>query len=62
MHPLLPLGATITRSDLHTLLGGCLQGRISPSEITPAISLFTTPGAHDSQHDGWNWPALPLPG
>lgn len=53
MPPLLTPGATIARSELHALLGGRLQGRISPSKTTPVISLFTAPGAHDSQHDGW---------
>jgi hypothetical protein len=53
MLPLPRPGDTIARSQLHTLLGGRLQGRISPSRTAPVISLFTTPGAHDSQHDGW---------
>ncbi|MFD7341830.1 hypothetical protein ACFV98_38560 [Streptomyces violascens] len=50
--PLSP-GATISRSDLHQLVGGRPHGRISPSKTTPNICLFTSPGAHDSQHDGW---------
>ncbi|MFF4188401.1 hypothetical protein ACFYZ9_34910 [Streptomyces sp. NPDC001691] len=50
--PLSP-GATISRADLHQLVGGRPHGRISPSKTTPNICLFTSPGAHDSQHDGW---------
>ncbi|MFD6967153.1 hypothetical protein [Streptomyces sp. NPDC059949] len=53
MHPLLQPGDTIARSDLHTLVGGRPHGRISPSKTVPVVSLFTTPGGHDSQHDGW---------
>ncbi|MEU6352174.1 hypothetical protein ABZ896_23045 [Streptomyces sp. NPDC047072] len=53
MSALLTPGTTIARPELHALLGGQPQGRISPSKTTPVISLFTTPGAHDSQHDGW---------
>jgi hypothetical protein len=46
-------GETIARPDLHTLIGGRPNGRISPSKTSPAICLFTRPGAHESQHDGW---------
>ncbi|MGW7196152.1 hypothetical protein [Streptomyces chryseus] len=53
MYPLLQPGDTIARSDLHALVGGRPHGRISPSRAVPSVSLFTTPGAHDSQHDGW---------
>jgi hypothetical protein len=34
-------------------IGGRLNGRISPSKTTSAISLFSSPGTHDSQYDGW---------
>ncbi|WP_055531328.1 hypothetical protein [Streptomyces graminilatus] len=50
--PLQP-GDSIARPILHTLIGGRLNGRISPSKTTTVISLFSSPGTHDSQYDGW---------
>ncbi|MEU5958146.1 hypothetical protein [Streptomyces sp. NPDC047525] len=53
MHPQLQPGDRMARSDLHAHFGGRLQGRIRPSKTAPVILLITTPGAHESQHDGW---------
>ncbi|MFI5749026.1 hypothetical protein ACIBBE_24540 [Streptomyces sp. NPDC051644] len=50
--PLSP-GSTTSRADLHQLVGGRVQGRVSPSRTSPNICLFTSPGTHDSQYDGW---------
>lgn len=50
--PLKP-GETIARAELHALAGGGPSGRIRPSKVTPSVLMFTSPGEHDSQNDGW---------
>lgn len=51
--PITP-GTTISRSELHRLVGGRLQGRISSSATTSNICLFTTSGTPTSRFDGWS--------
>ncbi|MFI1225917.1 hypothetical protein ACH4UK_27935 [Streptomyces sp. NPDC020884] len=55
-------GTTISRKDLHDLVGGRATGRVSPSVTTPNVCLFTSPGTHDSQWDGWTGDAYHFQG